>query len=62
MICKVCNYPKSHVIKTKRTENNDSTFRRHMCIKCGFRFTTIERHTKYKRKGNEWELYRALGK
>jgi len=61
MVCTVCKYPHSHVFKTWKSHDNLITYRRHMCTKCLFRFTTIERQKEYKRKG-EYELYRELGK
>lgn len=42
MLCRVCNYPDSHVVETRRDDLRNQILRRRECIKCGERFNTRE--------------------
>lgn len=43
MQCTVCHYPHSAVLYTRKDEQQNQTYRRHECQRCGLRFTTYER-------------------
>ncbi len=43
MRCPYCNYPKSSVLESRDSEDNQVTRRRRKCAKCKKRFTTYER-------------------
>lgn len=42
MQCKNCNYPVTHVVRTRNDTRRLVTSRRRECVKCGNRFTTKE--------------------
>lgn len=44
MHCPVCNYAETKVADTRVPQDGLSVRRRRECLKCGFRFSTIEEH------------------
>ncbi|NMB57464.1 transcriptional repressor NrdR [Candidatus Beckwithbacteria bacterium] len=43
MHCPYCNFPKSSVLESRDSEDNEVTRRRRQCLNCQKRFTTYER-------------------
>jgi transcriptional regulator NrdR family protein len=43
MQCKGCKYPNSHVVRVQYDDDRNVITRRRECLRCGLRFTTLER-------------------
>jgi len=61
MLCKGCNYPNSRVIDSNKNQIKDSIYRRRECMRCGLRFTTVEKNKPYNPKSAAY-YFRAMGK
>jgi len=76
MRCPACNYEDTKVLDSRLSENENAVRRRRTCLKCGFRFSTLEeteildlsvikrdgRHEAYSRSKVEGGVRRALEK
>lgn len=43
MLCPICQYSHSEVVRTTHDDNRNLILRRRECLKCGNRFTTNEK-------------------
>lgn len=50
MQCTHCAYPETSVVYTRSVDNDKNTERRRECLKCGARFTTLEKKRDPKEK------------
>lgn len=54
MECKLCKYPDTKVVSTRKDDKFNQTYRRRECVKCGGRFTTQE-HFRENYKYKPWK-------
>jgi transcriptional repressor NrdR len=50
MQCTKCGYPETSVVYTRSVDDDRNTERRRECMKCGGRFTTLEKKRDPKEK------------